>query len=893
MIIHLNENTLNKLFLVESKNSDRAHRQTRELIAQFLGRAVDDPEVISDEQAFEKKLFGEGLRTDWFITLEPYAYNWCRTAGFFGIDGVAKILNYLFRKAQTVNRPEFMKQVKSFQTFTEIRNFVGENQKADRVYARENGTKQNNLNTNYQVLGPLSFEEAKKYGDYSGWGAGQSGRICYSQSESTWLSSYYSNHNTNNCFILLRNDWNEVSSKHDGSEANNGLPKPLNQYNGYDNYGLSMIFVWVNPNGELHECNTRWNHEARYAPGRSVDLALTQTDIEKIMGVPFEEIFNSSNFYDKADDSDNRLANGEDIRTVYDYVEPISSTLSLVELSGKYNIFSDKEKRLLFPHDWFSGIGTINEFNDLVLSYNNGFAFLINFKELCDFYEYTNIIENRLKEGFKPRDLFSYVLTFGQKFGLVGFTSRPIGNSKIDFQSVNIYNFETEKLMSYNWADSGNLSIEGSIILVRLRIGRDYKYNFLAKDSNRLLLDAPVEEWYDGFRTLRLNGQICIKVMSNIACKDNIAMVKDDGNIGFIFDQDFEDIDEIWSIITKEGECIFLEITDDGFGFYGDCYGNIYKTDLEFINGINKIIADGNNVDFPNFYRLFTNDGNTSKFAKVKFNHFEENKYNIYDIVNKKLILPNFVDDLSLITSDGLFIIEIDGKANITYLGEKMLLDLPFKEWPNTIIENSSGTKMLFSIYWEDLGDEGYGHEWCNIMDINGNLLLKENCESMTQFINGVCVIENKDGKFNFFDEDLNPLFENGFDEIDMYEFEDENVGFVHCTLNKNNSSKRQQNNSPTFFSKVNHKLITKDGIEKLFYDYLSNGYGSDIVYDIVNEFGDHDVDEAIKVFNDDVLLNGRDYFVANEEIDNWLYKWFDYFVDKHYYEFFDEEDEI
>ena len=200
---------------------------------------------------------------------------------------------------------------------------------------------------------------------------------------------------------------------------------------------------------------------------------------------------------------------------------------------------------------------------------------------------------------------------------------------------------------------------------------------------------------------------------------------------------------------------------------------------------------------------------------------------------------------------------------------------------------------MLFSIYWEDSDDEGYRHEWCNIMDTNGNLLLKENCESMTQFINGVCVIENKDGKFNFFDEDLNPLFENGFDEIDMYEFEDEDVGFVPCTLNNNNSSKRQQNNSPTFFSKVNHKLITKDGIEKLFYDYLSNGYGSDIVYDIVNEFGEHDVDEAIKVFNDDVLLNGRDYFVANEEIDNWLYKWFDYFVDKHYYEFFDEEDEI
>ena len=888
MIIHLNENIFNKLFLVESKNSDRAHRQTRELMAKFLGKAVDDPYVISTEQSFEKKMFGEGLRTDWFITLEPYAYNWVTTSSVFGADGVYNILKYLFTKAQTVeNRTAFMQQVKSFQTFTEIRNFVGENQKADRAYARENGTKQNNLNSNYQVLGPLSFEEAKEYGNYSGFDGGKGGRICYSQSKSTWLSSSYSNNNTNECFILLRNDWNRVSTEHDGSEKNNGLPEPLNQYNGYDDYGLSMIFVWINPNGELHECNTRWNHEARYAPGHSVDLALTQTDIERLMGAPFEAIFNSTNFYDKADEASDRLAKGDNIATIFDFVERISKDYTLVGLNGKYNIFSVNEKKLLFPHDWFKGIGLVNEFGDFILSYNNDYIFLENYQKLYSFEEYTNLLENRLKEGFKPQDLFSYVQTFG-RYGLVSITSKPLGNSKINFDAANIYNFETEELMSNYWANGGRLYTNDNLVMiVQLTIGDEVKYNFMAINGSRLLLDAPVDEWYDGYSGLILNGKTCYRIMTD-DYKENLAVVKDDGSFEFVFNQYFEEIEANESINNEYSDYIFLNLRNEDQNFYGDCYGNIYKTNSELINRINEMISSGNEIKFHWFYKLFTNEGESTNFAKIGFYELEENKYNIYDSKNKKLILPNFVDDVSIITSDGLFNVEVDGKENITYLGEKMLYDLPLEKWPDRIENSSGGTKILFSLYWEHTDSEGYSYEWANVMDTKGNLLLKENCESMTPFVNGVCVIENKDEKFNFVDEDLNPLFEEWFDEIDMYEFEDVDIGFVPCTPNRVHSS-------PTFFSKISHKLITKDEIEKTFYDYLSNDeYAHNMITDIINDWGDFDADNVVKNFNDDILLNNREeYYVANERIDNWLYKWLDYFIEKNYDELFEKDDEV
>ena len=78
-----------------------------------------------------------------------------------------------------------------------------------------------------------------------------------------------------------------MKAVHDGSERNNNIPD-INLYNAYDDYGLSMIFVWITPEGKLHECNTRWNHEAIYAPGHGVDNALNEVDIANLMGAPFD-----------------------------------------------------------------------------------------------------------------------------------------------------------------------------------------------------------------------------------------------------------------------------------------------------------------------------------------------------------------------------------------------------------------------------------------------------------------------------------------------------------------------------------------------------------------------------------------------------------------------------
>ena len=57
-----------------------------------------------------------------------------------------------------------------------------------------------------------------------------------------------------------------------------------------------MIFVWITPNATLHECNTRWNHKALYAPGRNVDHALTDVDLSNLMGGSIYKILGKKSF---------------------------------------------------------------------------------------------------------------------------------------------------------------------------------------------------------------------------------------------------------------------------------------------------------------------------------------------------------------------------------------------------------------------------------------------------------------------------------------------------------------------------------------------------------------------------------------------------------------------
>ena len=254
-----------------------------------MGANENDPSVIKAEQTFEAKMFAEGKRTDWMIVLEPFAYNWY--IQIEDINKVQKCIDYIYLKATEATPPSsYIANIKKFNDFNDLEQFIKQQKEEDKKASMDaQANMEINVNQNYEARGPLSFDEAKEIGKYSV----PNGEICYTQSEELW--DEYSEYDVNNLFVLLRNDWKKYNDPkmavHDGSEKNNGLSSPLNEFNGYDNYGLSMIFVWLDRFGNLYKSNTRWNHEADYAPGHGVDTAMTETDIAMLMGEPFEQVF--------------------------------------------------------------------------------------------------------------------------------------------------------------------------------------------------------------------------------------------------------------------------------------------------------------------------------------------------------------------------------------------------------------------------------------------------------------------------------------------------------------------------------------------------------------------------------------------------------------------------
>ena len=313
------------------------------------------------------------------------------------------------------------------------------------------------------------------------------GQICYTQDEETWDSDSYGNYDTNKCYVLLRNDWNNIEPNHDGSETNNGLPSPLNQYNGYDSYGLSMIFVWIGRFGNLIVSNTRWNHDADYAPGHSVDHALTELDIARLMGAPFEQVFGVKKI-DIDDYVQKGLDSHMDIQDIFDEVYDEYCGLRCVKIGNKYNYVAS-EYRTLYGFD----------------------------------YKYLYLLWNKpYDEWFEDANDFNTETNLG--------TVEVNGKTYFIDKYAKLYDVaETTK----KWLADGKTNMfldvcgDGAIV----RVTYDYiKFNYVNTNDKKLLWDKPYEEWFSFGRKFRPYYDKYVLVILN----DNYYFFDVNGNLSDI-----------------------------------------------------------------------------------------------------------------------------------------------------------------------------------------------------------------------------------------------------------------------------------------------------------------------------------------------------------------------
>ena len=124
----------------------------------------------------------------------------------------------------------------------------------------------------YIVKEVPDFKTANYYGNKS---CSQS-KLCYTQSESTW--NEYTSRGRNRVYVCLRNGWENI-------------PEEPGEGNPYDLYGTSMIFVFINPKGNIVYSNCRWNHHTEGAYNGDVDHAFTKTTLSQTIKMPFESVF--------------------------------------------------------------------------------------------------------------------------------------------------------------------------------------------------------------------------------------------------------------------------------------------------------------------------------------------------------------------------------------------------------------------------------------------------------------------------------------------------------------------------------------------------------------------------------------------------------------------------
>src|SRR5574344_2421672 len=138
---------------------------------------------------------------------------------------------------------------------------------------KANNTEGRTRNEHYKIIPIVTFEEAHKWGEFSGVKGGD-GKLCYAQGNSIW-NTYIGE--DNKCFLLLRDDWKETPA-----EKTEGYPK--------DSYGLSMIWLFMHKtSGELTFSNVRWNHgDHSY---NNVDHMFTPSELADLLGMSYNKAF--------------------------------------------------------------------------------------------------------------------------------------------------------------------------------------------------------------------------------------------------------------------------------------------------------------------------------------------------------------------------------------------------------------------------------------------------------------------------------------------------------------------------------------------------------------------------------------------------------------------------
>ena len=185
-------------------------------------------------------------------------------------------------------------------------------QVSDTQKSRENVNSKVYKNRGYNIVKIKTKKQCEKYGEYTDW--------CITRGS---FNSY--NLNTyNQCYFCLKPGFEKIELPNSTENAP------------FDEYGLSMISVIVDSDGNPKYITTRYNHKFN---GENNPNLRTAEQVSDLVGVNFYNTFKPNTYWeDKIKKVNRRLANGENIDDVFDEVKDIGEGFKSCKLDGKYLI---------------------------------------------------------------------------------------------------------------------------------------------------------------------------------------------------------------------------------------------------------------------------------------------------------------------------------------------------------------------------------------------------------------------------------------------------------------------------------------------------------------------------------------------------------------------------
>ena len=292
-------------------------------------------------------------------------------------------------------------------------------------------------NTSYNIVKINDFEEASEYSKFTSW--------CVTHDDEAFDS--YTNNGICVFYFCLK----------DGFES---IPEKIGENCPLDEYGLSMLAVCVDENGECNSITCRWNDNN----GGNGNIMSTE-ELSRLLGVNFYEVFKPSTVFKEKLEKALSLAEKGDF-SGFDNIDNFDKNgLAKVELNNKWN-FIDANGNLL-SKQWF----------DYISYFENGFAKVM----LNNKYNFIDVNCNLLSKQW-----FYIVYDFNE-YGI----SKVKLNNKCNFIDTN------GNLLSQQWFDNVYNFNEYGISIVVL----NKKCNLI--DTNGNLLS---QQWFDNIFSFNKNG---------------------------------------------------------------------------------------------------------------------------------------------------------------------------------------------------------------------------------------------------------------------------------------------------------------------------------------------------------------------------------------------------